>query len=239
MVKFGIFKADEFCAKSDPLYETFKHCELPDDAWYEIKAECERHDVIFFATPQNESDLEILLKVGVPCIKVGSDDLTNILLIHNYAKHGLPIILSTGMAELREVAVAVNTAIGVPLLVCACTSEYPCPPEHAHVSRIATLRHELPWIPIGFSDHTIGAQAAIVATVYGAAYFEKHFTLNNFLHGPDHAFSANPATLAEWSDAIRTTRAIMGDGRIQPTDAERENRINWRRMSGQQIRGTA
>src|SRR5260221_5535954 len=96
-VKFGVFKADEFCAKSDPLYAMFKRCELPDDAWHEIKRRCDVNGVTFFATPQNHSDLELLLKVGVPCVKVGSDDLANTALIESYARHGLQMILSTGM----------------------------------------------------------------------------------------------------------------------------------------------
>ena len=93
--------------------------------------------------------------------------------------------------------------------------------------------------PIGFSDHTIGSQAAIIAAALGACYYEKHFTLDNHLRGPDHEFSANPQELREWADAIRNTYIMLGSGRIEPTEQERANRVNWRRKSGQQIRGNA
>lgn len=237
-VKFGVFKADEFCAKSDPLYETFKRCELPDDAWYEIKARCVANNVIFFATPQNESDLAILLKVGVPCVKVGSDDLSNVALLKSYAVHGLPMILSTGMADMRDVSAALEATKAVPVIICACTSLYPCEPQDANLARITQLALIYDEVT-GFSDHTIGSQAAVIAVALGAKYLEKHFTMDNSLSGPDHAFSANPRQLREWVDAIRSTRVMLGDGIIKPTAQEKINRDKWRRTSGQQIRGAA
>lgn len=238
-VKFGTFKAAEFCAPDDPLYEMFKSCELPDYAWSTIKREADRLGIIFFSTPQNESDLKLLLNVGVPCIKVGSDDLTNLALIEAYASHGLPIILSTGMADAWDIRLAARAAKGVPLTVCVCTSEYPCPPAHANLARITTLRQILPEAEIGFSDHTVGAQAVAVAAALGATYYEKHFTLDNDLIGPDHNFSANPSQLIEWVSAIKTSIAVLGSSEIRPTEQERINRAKWRRASGQKIRGIA
>lgn len=239
-VKFGTFKAAEFCAPDDPLYEMFKSCELPDDAWKIIKSEADRLGMIFFSTPQNESDLRRLLDVGVPCIKVGSDDLTNLALIEAYAAHRLPMILSTGMADMEDVRRAVQAAISVPLTVCVCTSEYPCPPEHANLARIKTLRSaSKDSIQVGFSDHTVGSEAAAVAAAIGATYFEKHFTLDNDLPGPDHHFSANPKQLSEWVRAIKNVFKLLGDGEVTPTSQEVLNRAKWRRASGQKIRGIA
>jgi sialic acid synthase SpsE len=238
-VKFGVFKADEFCSRRDPLYETFKRCELPDSAWAEIKAECERNDVIFFATPQNRSDLDILLDVGVPFIKIGSDDLANVALVESYAETKLPIILSTGMADLPDIYRAVDAVVeaGSRAVICVCTSEYPCPAEHANLGRITTLREAFPTCPIGFSDHTIGPMAGMIAATLGAAYFEKHFTLDNDLHGPDHSFSANPEQLSNWAWSIRSALVMLGDGLVRPTEEEKRNRVKWRRASGQRIRG--
>lgn len=235
-VKFGTFKADEFCAKSDPLYATFKSCELPDDAWYEIKAEADREGITFFSTPQNKSDLDLLLKVGVPCVKIGSDDLTNLELIRSYWRTGLPMILSTGMADAVDIGAALaesNAAI-----VCVCTSEYPCPPEHANLSRIRTMRKEFD-VLTGFSDHTEGYSAGMIARALGASYFEKHFTLDKHAVGPDHSWSADALDLQQWCDMIRHVDVLLGTGRIEPTEQERVNRVHWRRKSGQQIRGAA
>lgn len=241
-LKWGIFKADEFCRKSDPLYPVFKQSELPDSAWPEIKAACERAGLIFFATPQNPSDLETLLRVGVPCVKVGSDDLTNLTLIERYARTGLPIILSTGMADLvdvQEAVLSVQVNSGNTPLVLACTSEYPCPPRSANLRRITTLRNKLGLPLVGFSDHTVGTLAAVVAAALGACYFEKHFTLDNDLEGPDHRFSADPTAMAYWVLAIRSAFDYLGSGEIKPTHEETINRVHWRRTSGQQLRGTA
>lgn len=238
-VKFGVFKTEEFCAKADPLYESFKRCELPDGAWRVIKEECDEHKVIFFGTPQNESDLEILLKVSVPCVKVGSDDLTHTDLLAAYARFGLPMILSTGMADEHEVDAAASVLIdaGVEFLLCCCTSAYPTSAEEANLGRITALRKL--GVPVGFSDHTVTPQAAGIAAALGACYFEAHFTVNNALAGPDHAFSRNPVQLQNWVWSIRNTYTLLGDGEIKPSASERVNRDKWRRKTGQQIRGAA
>lgn len=248
-IKFATLKAAEFCNPehlityryqgmpvTEPEIEMFRRCELPDTAWKEIKQECDRVGIVFFSTPQNESDLALLLEAGVPCVKVGSDDLTNLALIGSYASHGLPVILSTGMADTRDVLRAVQEANG-PLVLLVCTSEYPTPIERANVARVATLRTMFQSLPIGYSDHTQGTAAAAAATALGACYLEKHFTLNNAARGPDHEFSASPGGLVSWVGAIWNAYLAIGHGRIEPTEQERENRVKWRRVSGQKIRG--
>lgn len=247
-IKFSVFKAAEFCNPAhvisyrfqsalitEPEIEMFRRCELPKSAWRTIRDECDRLGIIFFATPQNESDLNILLDVGVPCVKVGSDDLTNLALLEAFSKPRLPMILSTGMADHSDVDAAVMTLLDAEMVLCACTSEYPCPPEHANLARIKTLMEYR--MPVGFSDHTCGPDAGPVAAALGASYFEKHFTLDNELRGPDHAFSANPFDLLLWADAIRRATVLLGASKIEPTATEREQRKNWRRTSGQKIRG--
>jgi len=249
-IKFATLKAAEFCNpahmisyhyKGELITESelsmFRRCELPDDAWRTIKDECDRHGIIFFSTPQNESDLKLLLDVGVPAIKIGSDDLTNTALIESYAQHGLPIILSSGMADMADIDQALHTVDNVPVLLCVCTSEYPTPAENANVARVRTLRAEYRDVPIGFSDHTEGHEAALVASALGACYFEKHFTIDPTLQGPDHEFAASTIELGWWAQAIKDARILLGHGRVEPTEQERANRANWRRKSGQQIRG--
>lgn len=256
-IKFATLKAAEFCNPAHMIsyrydgelvteseLDMFRRSELPDDAWRTIKAECDRHEIIFFSTPQNESDLDLLMSVGVPCIKVGSDDLTNLALLRAYASRGLPMILSTGMADAFDIHAAFQ-AINerrdepAPLVICACTSEYPCPPQDANLLRVKRMRGIFKHTPIGFSDHTTGSEAAVVAAALGACYFEKHFTMDNTLRGPDHDFSASPNELWAWADGIRLAHVLLGDGEIKPTEQERVNRVNWRRASGQQIRGAA
>lgn len=235
-VKFQTFQAAEFCRPNDPMYETFVQCQLPVDAWPMLRAECDKAGILFMSTPQNRSDLDILLRVGIPAIKVGSDDFTNLLLLADYAQAGLPMILSCGMSGVVEVCLALGTVSDwrrVSLLVC--TSQYPCPPEEANILRVATLKQAFPSVPIGFSDHTIGNEASIAATALGACIFERHF----MLEPPcvDDAFALDPAQLAAWVKAIRLTHTMLGSGAFEPSVRELEQKRKYQRQAGAQLRG--
>jgi N,N'-diacetyllegionaminate synthase len=245
-VKFQTFKASEFVndrAQSftyrsqgrqvtESMLEMFARHELPIAAWRAIKAECDAVGITFFSTPQNPSDLELLLDLGVPCIKVGSDDFTNLPLLREYARTRLPLILSSGMSDLSDVHQAlecVGALDGYPTVLLVCTSQYPTPPQDANLARVSTLRSAFPAIPIGFSDHTQGALAAALAVGLGATVLEKHFTLAHDLPGPDHWFSEDPAGLAEWVRTIRAAVMLLGSPVVRPTDAERNHRLEYQR----------
>ena len=109
------------------MLEMFERYELPHGAWKILKEESKRIGIQFFSTPQNISDLQILLDIGVPAIKVGSDDFTNLPLLKNYSKTNLPLILSCGMSNLGEVYEALDTVGGLdgyPVILLLCTSQY-------------------------------------------------------------------------------------------------------------------
>ena len=217
---------------SESMLEMFRRSELPREAWFAIKAECDRQGITFLSTPQNRSDLDLLLEIGVPAVKVGSDDFVNLPLLKSYATSGLPLILSCGMADMAEVKASlatVGTLAGYPTVLLLCTSEYPTPPANVHLRKLATLRAAFPNLSLGYSDHTQGPLAASIATAFGAAVFEKHFTLSHNLPGPDHWFSEEPAGLAEWAAAIRTAHAMLGSPAMQPTTAELDMRRIARR----------
>lgn len=245
-VKFQTFKAAEFV--NDPgqmftyrsqgrevtesMLAMFQRYELPESAWPLIKSECERAGIQFFSTPQNRSDLDILLRVGVPAVKVGSDDFTNLPLLKSYAASGLPLILSTGMSDLAEAYQALDAVGGLdgyPVILLVCTSQYPTPPGDVNLARITSLRAAFPMVPIGFSDHTSGPLASALATALGACFLEKHFTLDHDLPGPDHWFSEDPAGLARWVSAIRDAAAMLGDPLVRPTRVERGNKKEYQR----------
>jgi sialic acid synthase SpsE len=245
-VKFQTFKAAEFVNDPSQMFTyrsqgrevtesmlvMFRRHELPESAWPIIKAECAKVGIQFFSTPQNRSDLDILLQVGVPAVKVGSDDFTNLPLLKSYARTGLPLILSTGMSDLAEAyhaLEAVGALDGYPTIVLACTSQYPTPPEDANLARITTLRAAFPMVPIGFSDHTRGPLAAALAVAMGACFLEKHFTLSHDLPGPDHWFSEDPSGLVEWVAAIRTAKVMLGSSLVRPTAVERGNKREFQR----------
>jgi N,N'-diacetyllegionaminate synthase len=133
------------------------------------------------------------------------------------------------LAEVKASLAAVGTLAGYPTVLLLCTSEYPTPPANVHLRKLTTLRAEFPNLPLGYSDHTQGPLAASVATAFGAAVFEKHFTLSHDLPGADHWFSEDPASLAEWVAAIRTAYAMLGSPTMQPTAAELDMRWIARR----------
>jgi N,N'-diacetyllegionaminate synthase len=245
-VKFQTFRAAEVVGDPAQTYSyrsqgkdvtesmlaMFRRCELPRQAWFAIKAESDRQGITFLSTPQNRTDLDILLEVGVPAVKVGSDDFTNLPLLKSYATTGLPIILSCGMADMTEVrnALSVVGALdGYPTVLLLCTSQYPTPPDDVNLRKLTTLRAAFPNLTLGYSDHTQGPLAASVATAFGATVFEKHFTMSHDLPGPDHWFSEDPAGLAAWVQAIRTAHAMLGSAAMQPTAAERDMRAIARR----------
>ena len=189
--------------------------------------------ITFLSTPQNVSDLNLLLKVGMPAVKIGSDDLTNIPLISSYAKKNLPIILSSGMSDLAEVYNAINAAGGFDnnsVAVLLCTSQYPTPAEEVNLARLSTLKNAFTGITIGFSDHTQGSLASSLSVALGAEILEKHFTLDNNLPGPDHWFSENPEGLKNWVDSIRLSHTMKGCSLIRPTPLELKNKSEFQRV---------
>lgn len=245
-VKFQTFKAEEFCGDpkqtftyqsqgkpvTESMLEMFRRYEFVPESWSEIKMHCQAVGITFFSTPQNHSDLELLLDVGVPALKIGSDDFTNLPLIRSYIESGLPLVLSCGMSDLAEVHQALEAAAwfdGYPVALMLCTSQYPTPPKDVNIAKLTTLQNAFPGLLVGFSDHTQGALAAALAVSRGARIFEKHFTLDKNMPGPDHWFSEEPAGLADWIDHIRTADILLGSPLVRPTQAEQAMRLIARR----------
>jgi len=240
VVKFQTFKASEIVSGdstytyksngrtiTETQHNMFSRYEFEDNVWQILKAKCDEVGIIFMSTPQNISDLEILISVGIPAIKVGSDDLINTPLLVNFASRDLPVIFSTGMGHMEEFTRALES-LGWPqktdLAALVCTSQYPTPNKYANVKRIKTLMNLYPSLTIGYSDHTTGNHSAIVARSLGAKIFEKHFTLDTKMEGPDHSFSPDPVELKEWIDSIRSTDVVLGTGDIGPDEFELDMR---------------
>ena len=238
-VKFQTFKAEEFCGDkkqtftyksqgkkiTESMFEMFKRYEFSRDEWFQIKQKCDDENILFLSTPQNRSDLDLLLELGLPVIKVGSDDFTNLPLLEDYATTKLPMIVSCGMSDLAEVYQAldiIGTFEGYPTILLLCTSQYPTPPEDVNILKLKTLSNAFPDLVLGFSDHTQGSLASSLAVGFGAVFFEKHFTLDNNLAGPDHWFSENPESLKEWVESIHKSYQMMGDALVRPTPRELE-----------------
>ena len=244
-VKFQTFKASEFCDPNasytyksqgkdvtENMLSMFERCEFTREQWVEIGEYCKEIGINFFSTPQNNSDLDLLLELGVNILKIGSDDLTNIPLIEKFVGTKLPVIISTGMSyeeEIDEAMKALDWPDNKKCAVLVCTSEYPTSPGNANLARFQTLSRKYPGLTLGFSDHTIGNIASIVAAAYGAKVFEKHFTLSHDLPGPDHWFSLDPSELQGWILSIKESYKAIGNGKLEPTASEKKMRQVARR----------
>lgn len=236
--KFQTYRTDDFCSPSDPMYQTFKRCEFANpSAWRLLKERCDECGIEFMSTPQNPSDLPVLLDAGIKRIKVGSDQMCNLQNLREYAKAGLPLILSCGMSSFNDINLALNaTASAQKITLMVCTSQYPAPIDELNLRRITTLRGRYPFVEIGFSDHTLGWAACLAAISLGATVFEKHFTLDGDC--PEGAFASRPALLRAWVDSIRDAHAMLGTGSMDLTPREAEAKRKFQ-ITGGQLRGAA
>lgn len=245
-VKFQTFKGEEFITDPDLPYtyvsqgkeitesmlKMFQRYEFNREEWCLIKQKCDEKGIMFLSTPQNRSDLDLLLEIGIPAIKVGSDDFTNLPLLKSYSQTKLPMIVSCGMSDLAEVyraLEAVGSLDGYPTVLMLCTSQYPTPPQDVNLLKLRTLTDAFPMVLLGFSDHTQGNLASSLAVAFSAVVFEKHFTLSHNLPGPDHWFSEDPVGLKQWVNSIRDALIMMGSADVRPTEAELSARTLARR----------
>jgi N-acetylneuraminate synthase/N,N'-diacetyllegionaminate synthase len=211
---------------TESQFSMFKRYELNDTQVLELAEICRQENILFSSTPSSERSLAVLQKAGAAYLKNGSDYLTNLSLIKAMAQTQIPTILSTGMATLAEIDDAVRAfydADGKDLTLLHCTSSYPTPSKDTNLRKISALQATFA-CPVGFSDHTNGITAAIGAVILGATIIEKHFTLDKKLHGPDHAFSCDPAELIALVQAVHTVEVQLGDSYLRFTKGEEENR---------------
>lgn len=156
------------------------------------------------------SDLE---DVGVPGHKLASSEVTNLGLVLRMARTGKPVLLSTGMSDLSDVARAVEVcrAVGnTNLVIMQCTSLYPTPPSETHLRAMTTMARSFGH-HVGFSDHTLGATAAVTAVARGACLIEKHLTLDRSSPGPDHGYAAEPEDLELLCRQVADAHAMLGE----------------------------
>jgi len=243
-VKFQNYKTEDFITDrnlifeyqsqgaiiKEPQYDMFKRCELTRDQLAYLKELCDQAGVLFHSTPTSVEGIADLQEIDCRILKNGSDYLTNLRLVRAMGETGLKTILSTGMATLSEIDDAVRTfreTGNEDLMLLHCTSSYPTPAEDVNLSRMATLRDAFD-CEVGFSDHSDGTTAAIGATILGARWVEKHFTLSKDLPGPDHWFSINPEELRILVKSIRVAEKILGTPNISLTDIEKPGRTDFR-----------
>lgn len=201
--------------------------ELAPSDFASLQRHAEQRGIAFFCTPFSIPDLEMLVALGVPAIKIASPDIVNVPLLRAAAATSLPLIVSTGAATLDEIdaAVALLTDAGARdrLSLLHCVSAYPTRPADAKLGCIRTLAERFN-LPVGFSDHTADADFGALAVAAGARILEKHLTLDRSAHGPDHFFSLEPPAMARYVNGARLAIDAMGTGVVAPTQSEMEVR---------------
>ncbi len=230
--------------------------ELSPEAHRTIVTHCASVGITFLSTAFDRPSLDLLLELGVPRLKVASGELTNGPMLLRMARTGLPLIVSTGMATLDEVADALaiiaigrsattdvatadrraearahverDASLVGDVTILHCTSSYPAPPDSVHLRAMATLRERF-GLPVGYSDHTEGTAVAVAAVALGAVVVEKHLTLDRTLRGPDHVASLDPAGFAALVSGIRTVEQALGSSAKGTARAEQDVRTVARR----------
>ena len=208
-------------------FEMIKKLELKREAHEELIQYCNKKDIKFLSTAFDHASIDLLYELDIPLYKVPSGEITNLPYLRHIGRLEKPVILSTGMATLKEVGDALNIIVtsGTPrgeITVLHCNTEYPTPMKDVNLKAMLTIRDEL-GVKVGYSDHTMGIEIPIAAVALRAAVIEKHFTLDRNLPGPDHRASLEPVELKTMVKAIRNIEKAMGDGVKQPSPSETKN----------------
>jgi len=242
-VKFQSFKAERLVninakkasyqiknlkGEKDTQFEMLKKLEIGDDWYPALIHRCKEKGIQFLSTGFDEISIDLLDNLNIPFHKIPSGEITNKPFLQHVARTGKDIVLSTGMANLKEVKAALDVLYleGIKksqVTVLHCNTEYPTPMEDVNLLAMKQMANEFK-VKVGYSDHTLGIEVSIAAVALGACVIEKHFTLNRNLPGPDHAASLEPEELKSMVKSIRNIeKAISGNGIKEASNSEFKN----------------
>lgn len=243
-VKFQTFRADKITSaharratyqrnnignsdSDDTQLGMLRKLELTYNDFAELSEYCTTAGIRFLSTPFDIESVHFLASLGMDYMKIPSGEITNLPYLRAVARTGIPVIMSTGMSALDEIADAMHvlTASGMStdsITLLHCNTEYPTPMHDVNLRVMDTLRREF-GTRVGYSDHTQGIEVPVAAVAIGAQVIEKHFTLDKTLPGPDHVASLDPAELTAMVSAIRNVEAALGSCHKHVTDSERPN----------------
>jgi N,N'-diacetyllegionaminate synthase len=204
--------------------ELLDEISLPREWQPELDRHARERGIAFFSAPFDHEAVDELDALNVPVLKIASFEIVDLPLIERAAATGRPLLISTGMATLGEIedALAAASRGGASAVgLMQCVSLYPSPDELSNLRAMQTLREAF-GVPVGFSDHTTGIAVPIAAAALGAAFVEKHLTLDRTFPGPDHPFALEPAELTAMVEGIRAATAALGNGQKDgPSEEER------------------
>jgi len=247
-VKFQTFKASNIVTKyakkanyqqenmntdkNDQL-SMLKKLELSEEDHYKLLKHSQKVGIEFLSTPFDTESADFLNSLGMKIFKLASGEITNLPLLKKISSFKRKVIMSTGMANLKEVEACVATLIefGQPkeeIIILHCNTEYPTPFQDVNLTAMLTIKNAT-GCQIGYSDHTEGIEIPIAAVTLGATVIEKHYTLDKSLDGPDHKASLNPEELKSMIIAVRKIELALGTGIKEPSKSEIKNMINVRK----------
>jgi len=240
-VKFQTFKAKNTITKNakkanyqknttdqrENQFDMVEKLELSKEMHVELISFSKNKNIKFLSTPFDHDSIELLKDLGLELFKIPSGEITNLPYLRHIGKLNKKIILSTGMANLKEVKNALDVLVSSGtkksnITVLHANTEYPTPMEDVNLRAMLTIGKEL-GVNFGYSDHTLGIEVDIAAVALGACVIEKHFTLDCNLEGPDHKASLEPYQLKEMVKAIRNTELALGSDIKEPSKSEIPN----------------
>ena len=222
-----VSQSDNF---DEPLWDVIAKTNFSTEQHAELMALCRSLGIQYLCTPFSRASIDVLDSLGVDAFKTGSGELTNIPFMRHIAAKGKPVIVSTGMSHLEEIAetVAVFEQAGTPLILMHCVSAYPCPYDRVNLGMVPRLAETF-GVPTGLSCHTPSIYTAIGATALGACVSEKHFTFDRTQTGPDHRSSIESYELGELVKGCRAVWEARGaERKIFP---EEQQIVAWARES--------
>ena len=238
-IKFQTFKAEKLVSRSaqkaayqkentddGSQQDMLKKLELSFDEFLALKAYCDKANIAFLSTPFDFDSLEFLNTIDMPFWKIPSGEVTNYPYLVALARTQKPIVMSTGMCTMEEIAAAVDVLKKngtKELTLLHCNTEYPTPFEDVNLCAMQHIARTFE-VPVGYSDHTRGIEVPIAAVALGATVIEKHFTLDKNMEGPDHKASLEPQELTRMVAAIRNIELALGDGVKRPSPSEQKNK---------------
>lgn len=208
------------------LHDLYSEAYTPWEWHEQLFAVAKEEGLECFSSPFDPTSVELLEKLNVPAYKIASFEITDIPLIELVASKGKPIIISTGIAELEDIELAIEACERMGnenIAILKCTSSYPAPIEEANMIMVKDFAERFNMI-VGLSDHTIGSTAPVVATCFGAKIIEKHFILDRSIGGPNSSFSMNEAEFTEMVKAVREAEKAIGKVDYNLTDKQKKGK---------------
>ena len=208
------------------LYELYQEAYTPWE-WHQELFDCAKEEgLICFSSPFDKTAIDFLEGLDTPAYKIASFEITDIPLIEYAASKGKPMIISTGIATMEDIELALDACRRMgnnDIALLKCTSSYPAPIEEANMAMVKDFGERFDVVP-GLSDHTIGSTVPVVATCFGAKIIEKHFILDRSIGGPDASFSMNEEEFAQMVKAVREAEKAIGKVDYTPTEKQIKGR---------------